>query len=1257
MSTLTDDPKQDDKLNPSSQAANALSSFEQRAGTGIDQLERYANDPKNSSKNIDNVKSSEETTQNGLGGNPLNYVPGPTALAKKNPIVRLVGNKKGPLGFLGGIIAAAFGMIAFFGGPSMLLVHMSEVFSDALDQQHPVLETRYRKITIAKLQNNTKGVCSSVASFRCKYGSFTERELANFRKNGVEVLDEKGKPLLDENNKIKERGVKAGSMEFNGERIPATGYQKALRSNVGFRNANINSLNTKFIGLFDNKFTDYFRSVRASKGAPFKGAKSDEERDKILVTETKNGVPNDRIPRAAQSAECDADCVAEQNARADEADKLATEAEKNATDNIRNAKPGMLKKIVGAANSLSVLNDYCAIPTAVNAVGMGAKVVRNAQMVRYAAKFLALGSMIKAGEASADDIEYAGNTLTKTVTDQDTGEQTLSATDSFAFKNAAYGDKGISESAALALGAAGLGGALEGISTKMLNAVGGEKTCKVANNPAVQAGGVLVSLIPGAGVAAKAGGAGIKAVVAAALKQMLSKELAKSAAKSIGENIALAYLLQYVVNIGIDIVSGAGVDSNSMYGELAGDWMGSGTDEMFSGANGMGGALPLTPQQAAASEPTNKTVAAEYATATASIANPFDVYDSHSFLGSTFQTMFKSTGSISSLSSALLAPQRIIGATLGLGTADAHAVSQKDFETCEDYRYRKENIATSAMCHVVRGIPAEYINLDPNVVANKLFSEGQIDEEGAIVPGSDYATFAENCFNNKVVGESEADGGDGNDCQIKDSDSQTRKDQKGYYAVHYVDERLTEVAENGITTQSTQAQGAGNFTVGTYNLLNTDGHADKSRQIAGSYCKQATDKDCADARADLQSKIILGNVKPYPQIDLLGTQETSSEQFRALMKRLPGYASVPYDDAGIRKLTQQNAGAVSIIWNTQKFTKFDDGYAPAISNVGSGGDKGDINTPWVGLQDTAGNKYYVMSLHFPTEPYGGAANRLKVGVNLALDFAKQKEAEGGIVLLMGDLNDHTNEKKTYCWFTQGGLFQNSHDMALGDPVNTPCPNPTPDFDIDHVYVSTKHGLTASSWTHLPREKNASKSKKDEYPLVYHASDHTPMTVNLALPGASDSGTGASGWVWPTNGPITNGNCYDVGVGSLGSHAGMDINSLSTDLKVMAMSNGTVVQKGFDDAAGNYLIVKATDGTFYGYQHLKNPVTVSGAVKSGQVIGIAGKTGRVFLRSSNAHLHITMAKTQTLGAYGNHPNNFDPMTKLSGVKPNNYNCIK
>jgi murein DD-endopeptidase MepM/ murein hydrolase activator NlpD len=85
------------------------------------------------------------------------------------------------------------------------------------------------------------------------------------------------------------------------------------------------------------------------------------------------------------------------------------------------------------------------------------------------------------------------------------------------------------------------------------------------------------------------------------------------------------------------------------------------------------------------------------------------------------------------------------------------------------------------------------------------------------------------------------------------------------------------------------------------------------------------------------------------------------------------------------------------------------------------------------------------------------------------------------------------------------------------------------------------------------------------------------------------------------------------------HNGTDI-AASEGTKIVAPSDGTVVDISTQTAGGNQLIIQHTDNTRTGYAHLKGyAVKKEGErVKKGQTIAYVGKTGQV----TGAHLHFT-----------------------------------
>ena len=96
------------------------------------------------------------------------------------------------------------------------------------------------------------------------------------------------------------------------------------------------------------------------------------------------------------------------------------------------------------------------------------------------------------------------------------------------------------------------------------------------------------------------------------------------------------------------------------------------------------------------------------------------------------------------------------------------------------------------------------------------------------------------------------------------------------------------------------------------------------------------------------------------------------------------------------------------------------------------------------------------------------------------------------------------------------------------------------------------------------------------------------------------------------------------------HKGLDIAvpfdlDNPTDVYVYSMCNGTCIYRGYEaDGYGNYLILKADDGTGFLYGHLRIPqlpvlVDVGDRVTIGQAVGYEGSTGY----STGPHLHLEM----------------------------------
>lgn len=87
------------------------------------------------------------------------------------------------------------------------------------------------------------------------------------------------------------------------------------------------------------------------------------------------------------------------------------------------------------------------------------------------------------------------------------------------------------------------------------------------------------------------------------------------------------------------------------------------------------------------------------------------------------------------------------------------------------------------------------------------------------------------------------------------------------------------------------------------------------------------------------------------------------------------------------------------------------------------------------------------------------------------------------------------------------------------------------------------------------------------------------------------------------------------------HYGIDL-AVPTGTIVGSVKDGLVVQTGYDPSAGNYVIIKHSDGHYSHYFHLNKIDTMIGAeVQTGDTIGRVGSTGN----STGPHLHFAIGK--------------------------------
>lgn len=105
------------------------------------------------------------------------------------------------------------------------------------------------------------------------------------------------------------------------------------------------------------------------------------------------------------------------------------------------------------------------------------------------------------------------------------------------------------------------------------------------------------------------------------------------------------------------------------------------------------------------------------------------------------------------------------------------------------------------------------------------------------------------------------------------------------------------------------------------------------------------------------------------------------------------------------------------------------------------------------------------------------------------------------------------------------------------------------------------------------------------------------------------------WVWPTKTPYRITSSFGWRWGKL--HEGIDIAGAGYGSPIKAANNGLVVQSGYTNTNGNYIIIAHKNGYYTIYAHMaKRYKSVGNVVMAGDQIGTMGETGF----ATGVHLH-------------------------------------
>lgn len=123
---------------------------------------------------------------------------------------------------------------------------------------------------------------------------------------------------------------------------------------------------------------------------------------------------------------------------------------------------------------------------------------------------------------------------------------------------------------------------------------------------------------------------------------------------------------------------------------------------------------------------------------------------------------------------------------------------------------------------------------------------------------------------------------------------------------------------------------------------------------------------------------------------------------------------------------------------------------------------------------------------------------------------------------------------------------------------------------------------------------------------------TSIGANVEVP------VGIGSWVWPTSTPYTITSRYGWRWGKL--HEGIDVAGAGYGSPIKAANNGLVVQSGYTNTNGNYIVIAHQNGyyTMYAHMNARNK-QVGDVVMAGDRIGGMGESGF----ATGVHLHFAI----------------------------------
>lgn len=653
---------------------------------------------------------------------------------------------KGPLVAIGGGLGAGGLIVGLFSGAlvSLLPIHIAEVVKNGF--------ANYRNTMVVSGTNTavgdklSSGACSNAISIKCKFKSTSAKQIKNLEAKGISVE-------VSGDSKITGRKL-ISSYSYEGKTYTdPTSLKSALSGDAKMRSTFDTALKVRFKTFADAKFKKLYNSLKATKSgktaASEEGGATSEEIFEDIIDDSTSEKPGGTASEPSREDYIEADGTFDENGF-NEAKNNYESTTKAEVSQVTESKKSIKRAARGISDSAEFV---CAAYGISKIVSVSSKVIRFAQLGKFALTIMSISDKIKAGDAQPEEVESVANMLTSSSTLTDSSGEVIpgsegSATDSQFYKWYAYGDSAPADSSTskYILGG-GVLSLIGGFNSLISNIPFSTRTCKIMNSTAKDIGDLLFGLTPGIGWT--------KVVLGIAFQ--------------IGMSVAIQQLTAQAINA----IAGQVIDDD-IAGQDAGNALFAGIGGAMSQGAQYGGATLMSKDAAIAYYQDTKVTIAKQAEEDRATHSPFDITNSNTFVGSIFASAVPTIYSSSTIST-VSNFSTLIKSSFGSLLPATHAVDEAKYkaglEVCDDETYETFGAAVGPDCTPQRGINRDELNMTIDELIDALGEENlkindleYINEnssfEDYIKKGSGLDNYIKYCSNREdPIGEDSDDGG------------------------------------------------------------------------------------------------------------------------------------------------------------------------------------------------------------------------------------------------------------------------------------------------------------------------------------------------------------------------------------------------------------------------------------------------------------------------------------------------------------------